>query len=513
MPNPTHTNIIAASIILAAGLASVVAQPAPTATPTPIPASERRVVDPTTAPRRVWRPVWRSTLPFTPQAVLVDRGIMYLARRTDQGIEVSSAALDGQGRPTPLTAAEWPAPKLAALANGEPLPAGDVIALSDRWAILDRTAATLALLDPQMTVVESMVRELPLAEIDGIVAANGRVVLGGLDRSGQSRVAAAFLPLVVDDGATSWTLTQPLPEVRRGAAYFAAPTRVYTMGGRVEQGGDEPFNPPLMMTHALQGEARDRGWAALPFPLRPAPGRSQGVQVDPFFGVMGEHRVVADDDQPASPTLAYTLDRSQRAGAVDPWRAVHLDLPTLDRPLLAASPLHAQMIVVGDQANRGQVTPRAWGFLSSMIGPQDHPNEAYFKTLEERAEARRLRFAPYAETLETAKRSGAFHVVAFLGDDQASNQVREQLTRDANAIIMMRGILLSSPWPEDVEAARERTGLVTTPAFALLDADGNVVGRKEGAILKAEAMRSFLAPALGPAAVTPTPQATTAPAP
>lgn len=500
---------VAISLTLAAPV-TVWAQPAaPSPSPSPSATPAPPIVDVLTPPRRVWQPLWGATLPFAPDAALVNRATMYLIRRdaNDQLVIVSSP-LTGEGSPNAATPDQWGEAAPALLADGSPLPAGTPYALVDRWALLDRQAGRLAITDPTLQTIESHVGSLPLAQIDSVTAAWGRVLLTGRDDQGRVRVAAAFLPMAVEDDATSWTLTLPLPEPRRGVATFASERRAYVMGGTIEDASGR-FDPPMMLTHAMEGEAAANGWIGLPFPLRPAPGRSVGVQVDRFMGVMGENRVVDGEDHPSSPTLAYTLDQSHRAGAIDPWRPVLLDLPELGDVRLVASADQNQIIVMGIATDaKGTSSPRAWGFQSSAVGHLSNPRDQYMAMLNERAESRRLRFGSYAETLELARRNKAHHVVVFLGDDADSDAIRQKLTRDPNVVNMMRGMLLSSPWPEDIEEARASTGVVSTPAFVLLDPEGNVVNRKEGTIKSAADMVKLLGPALGPAAVTPTPEAT-----
>lgn len=495
------TNLVTMGVLAVCVLATTAgAQPTPTPAPTPTFVS----VDPTTAPRRVWRPIWRTTLPFQPTGALLDQHAFYLAHRLDDGIEITSSPLTVHGEPTFANAEQWPAPRRVDLGEHAAATSGDVYALGDRWAFVDDQAGRLVVTDASMGFVESVVDKLPLTDIDGASASFGRLLLSGRDELGNPRVAAALLPLNVTDGAAPWTLTFPLPEARAGAAYFATETRLYAMGG-IEDNGQGPFATPLMLAHLMEGDGASKGWLSMPFALKPAPGRAIGVQVERLLAVMGENRVVDGDDNPTSPSLAYTLDYSNRRGAVDPWRPVLLDMPAITQPQLVSSVACSQLVVIGRVEEQGVARHEAWGFFASTLNPENTAAASYWKIIAERAEQRRLRFHPYAESMETARLNKVPHVVVFLGDDADSDAIRQNLTRDPNVINMMRGIMLSSPWPEDTAAARQKTGVTMTPAFALIDAEGQVVSRKEGALRTAADMVKFLGPVMGPPAITPTP--------
>lgn len=342
--------------------------------------------------------------------------------------------------------------------------------------------------------------------VESFVATRDLVVLLGTD--GERLRPYAMRRADWGPDAT-WATGPEVPDDRRGAGLAALAEGFLLLGGTVTNEAGIPVPVPFVYRCVVDPiTAQPSGWSMLVQPMRPGPGRARAVSANGAVAVAGDTNAGVAGDRLTSQTLAMVVARGR--SSTGPWISSPTRLPALAGAVLATNPATHQVIITGGRVRAtGEPWAGAAGYhlpmtqqAAEILRTGDHPLR---DAAPEDSPTREVVILKYDTAVRRAMAERRKTLVVFLDDSDASNRTRRLLTRDRHARLMTGELLLASPWEDDMEAAREKTGTEQTPAFALMSEDGHVIVTHEGELDRA-GLADFLSPLWGPRAITETGQ-------
>ncbi len=327
-----------------------------------------------------------------------------------------------------------------------------------------------------------------------------------LPRGDRPELAAHTINLALPEEMRSWTTMPPPPEVRRGDSVVMLRNRVYQVGGQVlpEEGGAAR---PGYVPYRTGFESPDfTEWERIfrPVPLEYSDTLGIGygsaiflAQREPWAPETSGEEEEAQPEPPSVMQLQLATDYG--GGELGHWRPLVLEQPPAEIRDMVVDPGYGRLLLFTEpdddsdaEEERSELRLSAYSLPSWM--PSRRPSDEELQRAHYAQHAVEPARLPVDTLLSGMAEENAHGVIILPGSDEDTSldlRLRMGSTRHR---YMMMGSMTTFLEGTQGEEARQRYNVGATPAYIILDPEGNEVGRHEGGIPSNEELFRLTSP-------------------
>ncbi len=320
-----------------------------------------------------------------------------------------------------------------------------------------------------------------------------------LPRGDRPELAAHTINLGLPEEMRSWTTMPPPPQVRRGDSLVMLRNRVYQLGGEVlpEGGGEpQPGHVPFRTTYEPPDFTEwERIYRPVPVRYTDTVGFGYGSAI--FLAQRTYETPEPEEGEEApEPPNALDLQVAIDAGGGDlsHWRTLILEHPPAEVRSLVVDPGYGRLLLFAEPEDADEEELRMSAYPLPSWMPARTPSDEEAERAHYAKHAVEPARLPVDTLLSGMQEEGAHGLIIIPGDDEdTSLDLRLRMGSTRHRYLTM-GTMSTFLEGSQAQEARSRYSIGQTPAYIILDPNGNEVGRHEGSIPSNEELFRLTSP-------------------
>lgn len=314
-----------------------------------------------------------------------------------------------------------------------------------------------------------------------------------------AQLAGYTINLGLPENMRAWTTMPPPPAARRGESVVMLQNAVFILGGEetVEEGTAPGHLPMRTRYEAPDFAPWDRPFRPVDLRLRDTVGFGYGSAVFLAPRVPAAPEPVDDEEAPPPPSMMeFQYAPDMGGGNLGHWRSILVEHAPAEIRAMTVDPGHSRLLLFTETETTDSETAvlhLAAYSLPTWI-PGRRPSDEESLRAHEARHAREPARLPVDALLESIQDYESHGLIILPGDDEdTSLDIRLRMGSTRHRYMTMGSVTTFLEGAQG-EEARQRFGVASTPAYVLLDKNGQVVGRHEGSIPSNEELFRLTSP-------------------